>query len=129
MILVDTSAWIEFFRGRQPFAAAVDEAIATNEAALCGPVETELRRGLANERERAKVLSLLGACHFLAEPADLWVAAGDLGFALRKRGLTSKTIDLLIAVYALDHSAALLTVDGDFAAMRRKGISLLLAEP
>ena len=24
MILVDTSAWIEFFRGRDPFASAVD---------------------------------------------------------------------------------------------------------
>ena len=129
MILVDTSAWVDFFRGREPFATAVDEAIAANQAAVCGPIETELRRGLANARERDKVLPLLAGCHVLAQPSDLWVAAGALGFALRRRGVTPKTLDLLIAVYALDHSAALLTVDGDFATMRRKGIPLQLVEP
>src|SRR5512142_735883 len=29
MILVDTSAWVEFFRGRDPVAQAVDAAIAS----------------------------------------------------------------------------------------------------
>ena len=71
MILVDTSAWIEFFRGRDPVAGAVDDALASNEAALCGPVEAELRRGLLNERERATVLPLLDACHLLAQPGQL----------------------------------------------------------
>src|SRR5688500_20205467 len=100
MILVDTSAWIEFFRGRDPVATAVDEALAAGEAALCGPIETELRRGLLNARERKEVLPLFDACRFLDAPADLWVDAGDLGFALRRRGVTPKTLDLLIAVHA-----------------------------
>src|SRR5947207_4732733 len=111
MILVDTSAWIEFFRGRDPVASAVDDALASNEAALCGPVEAELRRGLLNERQRATVLPLLDACHLLAQPEQLWTEAGDLGFALRRRGVTPKTVDLLIATYALTHSASLLAVD------------------
>jgi tRNA(fMet)-specific endonuclease VapC len=128
MILVDTSAWIEFFRGRDPAASAVDDALAANEAALCGPVETEIRRGLASERERSKVLPLLESCHFLAQPLDLWHEAGDLGFTLRKRGITPKTLDLLIAIYALSYSAALLTVDKDFALMRKVGVPLLLYE-
>ena len=95
MILVDTSAWIEFFRGRDPIASAVDETLVNNEAALCGPVEAELRRGLLNERERGKVLGLLEACHVLGQPPELWTEAGDLGFALRRRGVAPKTIDLL----------------------------------
>jgi tRNA(fMet)-specific endonuclease VapC len=53
MILVDTSAWIEFFRGRDPVASLVDSAIEHNEAALCGPIVTELRRGLRTRKERA----------------------------------------------------------------------------
>src|SRR5262245_51378001 len=113
MILVDTSAWIEFFRGRDPWAGLVDDALATNDAALCGPVVTELRRGLRNERERDAVLPLLEGCHWLAQPQELWAEAGDLGFALRRRGVTPKTLDLLIAVHALSHSASLLTLDKD----------------
>jgi predicted nucleic acid-binding protein len=127
MILIDTSAWIDFFRGRDPLAGAVDEALANDEAVLCGPVLAELRRGLLNERERRKVLPLLDACHLLPQPDQLWTEAGDLGYALRRRGVTPKTIDLLIAAYALSHSATLLTADGDFAAMRKAGVPLQLA--
>jgi len=127
MILVDTSAWIEFFRGRDPLASAVDDALAANEAAMCGPVEVELRRGLANERERKLVLPLLTGCHLLTQPQELWLEAGDLGFALRRRGVTPKTIDLLIAVYALSHSASVLTADKDFRAMQKAGVPLSLA--
>lgn len=126
MILIDTSAWIHFFRGRDPIASVVDEALANHEAALCGPVETELRRGLLNQRERKRVLPLLDACHALVQPEQLWVEAGDLGFALRKRGVTFKTADLLIATYALSHAAALLTTDHDFRAMQKAGIALQL---
>lgn len=127
MILIDTSAWIDFFRGRDPGASAVDEALAGPSAALCGPVEAELRRGLATERERKKVLPLLEGCHLLPQPDDLWSEAGDLGFALRRRGITPKTLDLLIAIYALSHSATLLTTDKDFRAMQRAGVGLDLA--
>jgi predicted nucleic acid-binding protein len=126
MILIDTSAWIDFFRGRDPFAEAVDEALDHGEAAICGPVEAELRRGLRSDRERAKVLPLLDACHYLAQPDHLWSEAGDLGFLLRRRGLTPKTLDLLIAVHALSHAATLLTTDRDFAAMQKAGVPLLL---
>ena len=124
MIVIDTSAWIDFFRGRDPVASAVDAALANNEAALCGPVETELRRGLVNERERSKIMPLLDACHALAQPASLWTEAGELGFALRRRGVTPKTVDLLIATYALSYSAAILTTDKDFRAMQRAGVPL-----
>jgi tRNA(fMet)-specific endonuclease VapC len=125
VILVDTSAWIEFFRGREPLAGAVDDALAANSACLCGPVSTELRRGLTKP-ERARVLPLLTGCHWLAQPDDLWSAAGDLGYALRRQGMTAKTVDLLIAVHALTHSAALLTGDRDFATMRKAGVPLQL---
>jgi len=124
MILVDTSAWVEFFKGREPVAHLVDDALAANEAAVCGPVETELRRGLLNERERMKVLPLFGGCHWLEMPTNLWAEAGDLGYLLRRKGVTSKTFDLLIAVYALSHSADLLTADRDFVAMSRAGVPL-----
>lgn len=127
MILVDTSAWIEFFRDRAPLAAAVDELLAENEVALCGPVVTELGRGIRSARERAEVLELLGGCHLLAQPDDLWAEAGELGALVGRRGATVKSMDLLIATYALAHSVPVLALDADFAAIRRAGVGLLLA--
>lgn len=128
MILVDTSAWVDFFRGTDPIASRVDELLEANEVALCGPVLTEIRRGLRSAAERRKVLPLLDGCHLLADPARLWKDAGDLGYALRRRGATIKTLDLLIATCALAASVPLLTTDSDFSLMRRAGIPLELAD-
>lgn len=127
MILIDTSAWIEFFRGRDPQATAVDDALDADEAALCGPVVTELRRGLRTAAERRRVLPVLVGCHMLSEPAALWEEAGDLGFFLARKGVTAKSIDLLVAAYALSHGVPLLARDRDFDDMRKAGVRLVLA--
>jgi hypothetical protein len=125
--LIDTSAWVSFFRGK-PGATAdlVDAALAEGSAALCGPVVTELRRS-GSRVERANLLLHLGGCHLLEQPGRLWEEAGELGFALARRGVAVKTLGLLIATYALAHGVSLLTADSDFALMRRSGIPLDLA--
>ncbi len=127
MILIDTSAWIEFFRGHDPVARRVDELLECNEAAVCGPILTELRRGFRSARDRDRVLPLLEACHQLAQPAELWEDAGDFGFALGRKGFSVKTLDLLIATYALGYSVALLTTDRDFLLIQKAGFPLALA--
>ena len=126
MMLVDTSAWIDFFRGKEPVASSVDSALFGNEVALCGPIETELRRGLLNSRERKRVLPLLQGCRWLDTPSNLWVEAGELGYALRRRGVTVKTFDLLIATYALTYNLPLLTSDTDFEKIRDASVPLML---
>jgi predicted nucleic acid-binding protein len=127
LILVDTSAWIDFFRGVNPFADRVDERLASNEIALCGPVITELRRGLKSPAERRKVIPLLSGCHELEQPDRLWEEAGELGYLLARRGGTVKTFDLLIASYALAHGVPLLASDKDYDAMRKVGVPLAVA--
>lgn len=47
---------------------------------------------------------------------------------LARHGLTVKTVDLLVATYALSHSVALLSVDSDFQGMRRAGAQLMLVD-
>jgi len=126
LILIDTSAWVDFFRGRKG-SERVDELLESDAVALCGPVITELRRGLRSAAERRKVLPLLEACHLLDEPDDLWSEAGDLGFVLARKGVTVKTLDLLIAIYALKYNVPVLTSDADFAVIKDAGILLLLA--
>jgi predicted nucleic acid-binding protein len=126
VILVDSSAWTAFFRGREPLAARVDAAIESGEAALCGPVLCELRRGFVSARDRKRTLALLSNCPTLPAPYDVWTEAGELGFELRKKGITVKTIDLVIAVWALTSSVPILTGDGDFRLMQRAGVALAL---
>jgi len=128
VILVDTSAWVAFFRNAGEAADAVDAALGDNRVAWCGPIGTELRRGFVLPRERTKVMRLLEACQWLEQPAALWQEAGDMGYALRRKGLTVKTFDLLIATYALSHGVQLLTLDSDFGLMRAKGVPLQLLD-
>jgi len=120
---------VDFFRGRKRFATAVDRLLESNEVALCGPVVAELRRGLRSRVERAKVLPLLGGCQLLDQPPALWDEAGELGYFLGRRGANVKSMDLLIATYALSHGVPILTADSDFDLMRRAGLRLLLVEP
>jgi len=96
---------------------------------LCGPVITELRRGLRSAAERAKVLPLLDGCPLLDQPFRLWQEAGEIGYLVARRGKSVKSLDLLIATYALAHSVPILAVDADFATMKRAGLHLLLVEP
>ena len=88
-------------------ADAVDRLIDANEAAICGPVVLEIRRGLRSRAERAWVLPLLAGCHL-------------------RRGATVKSVDLLIAAYALAHGVPLLTRHAAFERMKRAGARLLL---
>ncbi|HEX2676886.1 MAG TPA: PIN domain-containing protein [Polyangiales bacterium] len=127
MTLVDTSVWIEFFRGHEPVATQLEQLLDENEVAVCGPVAMELRRGIKSARERSRVMLLLGGCHELPQPAHLWDEAGDLGFVLARRGVSAKSLDLVIATYALSHDVTLFSTDSDFRAMKKAGVPLHLA--
>lgn len=127
MILVDTSVWADFFRGKEPAASRVDELLEADEVALAGPIVTELLRGVRSPKARADLEAALAGCHVLADPADLWRDAGLLGAAAGKKGHTVKTLDLLIATYAIAHDVALLTSDSDFVKLRDAGFALRLA--
>lgn len=107
----------------------MDRLLEGDEAALCGPICTELLRGFKSTRERAQCWPLLEACHQLSEPGDLWNEAGELGFLLARKGITVKSFDLLIATFALAHAVPLLTVDRDFELMAKAGVALHLAHP
>jgi predicted nucleic acid-binding protein len=125
MILVDTSAWIAFFRDAQG-AAEVDALLDSGEAAVCGPVLTELMRGITRPKERREVGELIRACHWIGQPSELWEQAGELGSSLKRRGHNVKTLDLLIAIHAISHDVPLLSADADFALIARLSSGLRL---
>jgi predicted nucleic acid-binding protein len=88
----------------------------------------EIRRRLRSRAERTRVLPLLHGCHLLEQPPRLWEEAGELGWLLGRKGMHVKSLDLLIAAYALAHGVPLLARDADFDRMRRAGLRILLVE-
>ena len=115
-ILVDTSAWVAYFRGLEPACSAVLALLAEGRARRCGPVELELRQGLRRS-EAASVLNLWrGLTPLRTEEID-FASAGDLLLELRSRGVTVPAMDALIASLAVRHEVSLLTLDQHFAAV------------
>lgn len=113
LVLIDTSAWIDFFRGAEPVAGLVDRVLVEGIAAMCGVVELELRQGIQPE-ERKAVLSLLSAATRLPTEETDWAQAGDLLASLRRKGVTIPSTDGLIAHLAVRHGVVLLENDGHF---------------
>lgn len=120
MILVDTSAWIEFLRDTgSPTCQAVDRLLA-DDLAICDPVAMEVLAGARDEHHLAQLRGLLGRATVLpTTPAD-YDAAASLYRACRARGETArKLIDCLIAAVAIRAGAEVLHADTDFAAIAR----------
>jgi len=112
--LVDTSVWIDFFRGDRRAVDRLDPLLAAGEAALCGPVLAEVLSGAPSYAEWKRLERLLGALDWLPLPLDVWRRAADARFALARRGTQAALVDLLVALAAVEADAALLTRDRDF---------------
>jgi predicted nucleic acid-binding protein len=109
-VLIDTSAWVAFFRGTTPGRAEVQTLVADDQAVRCGPVELELRRGL-RRHEIATVLRVWTALAELAVEAIDFTSAGDLLRDLAENGTSVPSIDGLITTIALRYDVPLLTLD------------------
>ena len=115
MILVDTSAWIEFLRDTgSPVCQRVDDLLAT-EIATCDVVRMEVRAGARDEQHLQQLRRLLARASTLpTEPVD-YDAAAALYRTCRQRGHTvRKLIDCLIAAVAIRGNLPVLHRDADF---------------
>lgn len=123
MILVDTSAWIEYDRATE---SAVDRrltrAIENRETlATVGFVELELLAGARDGKQARDVERLFAMCRFLQldETFD-YAAAAALYRACRHGGETVRRVqDCLIAAVAIRAGAELLHCDADFEVIAR----------
>jgi predicted nucleic acid-binding protein len=115
VILVDTSAWIEFLRDTgSPICQRVDDLLAT-EIATCDVVRMEVLAGARDEQHLQQLRRLLARASTLpTEPVD-YDAAAALYRTCRQRGHTvRKLIDCLIAAVAIRGNVPVLHRDADF---------------
>jgi predicted nucleic acid-binding protein len=122
LILVDTSVWIDFFRGTESAQAQrLEHAIQDREnLALCGIVLTETLQGIRDDTQYRRVRQYLKPLILLPLDEHVFTLAADLYRELRKQGLTiRKTNDCIIAATAIAHGVPLLHNDKDFDTLSR----------
>jgi predicted nucleic acid-binding protein len=132
MVLVDTSAWIEYLRGTgSPYNTYVREAIlADRPLGWTDPILYELTAGARSPRRAADLRALLLRGPVLAvEGLQDWEGAAQLYRSARSNGLTVRSsIDCLIAAVALRTGNPVLAVDRDFEALAQVS-DLVLEHP
>ena len=118
-MLIDTSAWVEFFHHPDgKHALFIDDLLATGEAIhTCPIIYLEVLRGIRHDKEFRRVRSNFSTYHFLLFSDSITAAeeAATLYRQCRKKGITvRKANDCLIAHYALHFNVPLLHYDSDF---------------
>lgn len=120
MVMVDTSAWIEYFRNGVPAVVRkVDRCLEADLVAIGDLVYCEVMQGIRFPRQREEVSSLLlslprfGMVGFeIAEKS-----AANYRF-LRSKGVTvRKTIDVLIGTFCVERDFEIVHSDSDFDLM------------
>ena len=124
MVLVDTSVWIDFLRGRNlDHVKALQQLLDSNQIVVTTPtIVQEILQG-ANSRANQNILwrwfSKL-ACMAPSNMLTCSIEAARLFLECRLRGQTPRSSnDCLIAYIAIEHNLLLLHNDRDFDAIAR----------
>jgi predicted nucleic acid-binding protein len=119
VILIDTSAWVEFLRDTgSPVCARVD-ALLKEGFATCYPILMEVLAGALDDRHLSQLRGLPARGVLLPAPPAHYQTAAAMYRTCRRRGLTVRTlVDCLIA-HAVEAGAELLQDDPDFNALAR----------
>ena len=120
MILVDTSAWIEFLRDTGSAACERVETLLDAEIATCDAVRMEVLAGARDERHLQSLRGLLARAILIpTSPRDYDNAAALYRQCRRKGETVRKSIDCLIAAVAISAEVPILHNDGDFDVLAR----------
>ena len=122
MILVDSSVWIDYFRGTNSVAAeSLDQLLQAEPVAIGDLILAEVLQGFTSERDFAEARKLLTALQVVTLGGEaLAIEAARNHRRLRALGFTvRKTIDTLIATWCIENDAVLLHNDRDFDAFEK----------
>lgn len=117
MILVDSSVWIDYFRGTStPQAEKLDALLGIEPIATGDLVLTEVLQGFVSDRDFSQARKLMTSLVILdLAGQDLAIQAAKNFRVLRSLGITvRKTIDTVIATRCIESGLPLLYSDRDF---------------
>jgi predicted nucleic acid-binding protein len=115
-VLVDTSAWL--FALRKDFNPEIknriDFLLHENLILITGIIKLELLAGTKTRSEYNRLKKRLSALGNIETDNIMWERACDIGFQLRRKGVTIPYTDILIATCALERECILLHADNHF---------------
>jgi predicted nucleic acid-binding protein len=126
VIVVDTSVWIAFFRGRRPVVETLTALLDADDVALPVAVRIEILGG-ARRAEQARLARLLAALPLLRPTDETWVLIEEWVVAAAARGEHFGVGDLLIGAIAAENDCKVWSLDGDFSRLEHLGFLSLLA--
>ncbi len=120
MILIDTSAWVEFLRGTGSPVCDRVEALLDGEIATCDAIRMEVLAGARDEHHLERLRRLLARASVLPTTRADYDEAAALFRRCRREGSTiRRLIDCLIASVAIRAATPILHNDGDFDVLAR----------
>jgi|BarGraNGADG00211_3_1021988.scaffolds.fasta_scaffold27767_2 predicted nucleic acid-binding protein len=129
MVIVETSAWVEYFRGGVPdVVEKVDRCLEQDLVGIGDLVYCEVMQGIRSSRERGEVSSLLLSLpRFDMVGFSIAEKSASNYRLLRSKGVTvRKTIDVLIGTFCAEHGLQLVHHDSDFDLMAKHiGLDIL----
>lgn len=131
MYLIDTSVWIDYFRGNENHATRcfVDILDKKLSFGITGLIYQEILQGAKSVTDFDKLTVYLSTQYFF-HPTDeiiTYQLAAQLYFSCRRIGLTPRSsIDCLIAQIAIEHNLILLHNDNDYEIIKQVAPQLTL---
>ena len=122
MILVDSSVWIDYFRGKPTVQTDLLEGLLdSQELAIGDLIFTEVLQGCKFDKEFNEVRRLLGRLELIVLGGkDIVIEAASNYRRLRSLGVTVRsTVDVILATRCILNGHQLLHSDRDFDAFER----------
>jgi predicted nucleic acid-binding protein len=117
IVLVESSAWISFFRGDVAACRRIDPLLQAKVVRITGPVFVELGSGAKSKAIQSELQALLLVIPWLSPFEPVWERVAETRFLLARNGQSCSVIDIMIAQAASDWGAKLLTRDRNFERM------------
>lgn len=117
MTLVDSSVWIDYFRGtNSPEADRLDSLLGTEPLLVGDLILAEVLQGFSADSDFDQAQLLFGSLEVVPMAgADICIKAAHNFRLLRRKGITvRKTIDTIIATRCIESDYSLLYSDRDF---------------
>lgn len=125
-ILIDTSVWIDYFKGKDPHLAdEVDAYIKAQTVYVPKIVIAELIQGARSEKEIKVINEFTVAFSIIDQRDETWKKAGLLSYRLKRKGKTCNLTDCYIAIIAKENGCKVFTLDPHFYEMKEEGIETI----
>ena len=113
-VLIDTSVWVDFFRGKANIVKPVKMLIVSNQAVLCGVVISEIVQGIKAVKEQQIVKEAFRGIPYIEMNRTCWEEAGNIALKLRERGKIVPLTDIFMATLAIHYELEIFTFDKHF---------------